>query len=151
VDECIITYGGQSYLLEVFSFNVAQNIHQQPIYYTQYNPVFNATLSINVNISFKQSSALYCFLNSYNNHLVHSFSISSVKFDMEFRSSIYNKLSFYGCVLENNFISYSMNNVNNTVDCSITADHYINHMLTDEEHLRKERKEKLNEIFDGEL
>jgi hypothetical protein len=151
-DKCIITHDGQSYLLYVLSFSVMSNIKNNVSPYINHNyyPQHPPTVETELSITFSFNNSFHYFLNAFNKNMVSNYPVSSVKFDMELRSSKGN-MRFYGCYLNGYNMPISSSGLNNTVDCTIQSDYYMYEKISDEEFLRKERKEKLNEIFDGEL
>jgi hypothetical protein len=149
-DKCIITHDGQSYLFNVLSFGISQNNLNNGMGINAGYPLRAVSYSIDINMTLVCNNAFQYFLDAFNKNRVSNFPVSSVKFDMELRSFKGN-MSVYGCFLNSYDMPFSLVNSTNTVDCTIQADHYIYDMLRDEEFLRKERKEKLKEIFDGEL
>jgi hypothetical protein len=58
---------------------------------------------------------------------------------------------FYNCYLNEYNFPIVLSGLNNIINCRITSDYYVYDSFSDEESLRKERIEKLKEIFDGEL
>lgn len=149
-DKCIITHDGQSYLFNVLSFGISQNILNNGMGFNVGYPSRAASYIVDINMTLVCNNAFQYFLDAFNKNMVSNYPVASVKFDMELRSSKGN-MSVYGCYLISYDIPFSLVNSTNTVDCVIQADHYIHDAISDEEYLRKERIEKLKEIFDGEL
>jgi len=151
-DKCIITHDGQSYLFDLLSFGIPQNNTNNGKSINPVYPLQAVSYSIEINMTLVCNNAFQYFLNAFNKNKVSNLPVASVKFDMELQS-FKGCMSVYGCYLISHNMSFTHVNSTNTADCSITADYYVYDfdMLKNKDFLRKERKEKLKEIFDGEL
>jgi len=106
---------------------------------------YSSFIGIEVTISFVVSNAFQYFIDAFNTNKVANYSISSIKFDMELKSSKGN-IFFYGCLLD----TY-VDDSNNSIDCIIQSDHCVYGTISENDYLRQERIQKLKEIFNGEL